>query len=252
MIVAEQLAKSFGSVQALRDVSFTAQDGRITGLLGANGAGKSTTLRIISTVIRADSGRVLIDNWDSANDSILARRQLGVLPHASGLYPNLSARENIRYFGAMHGLNPATIAERTQVWVARLEMEEIIDRRTKGFSHGQKLKVALARALIHAPRNVILDEPTSGLDIAATRALRDLIRGLRDQGCCVLFSSHIMQEVAALCDDIIIIANGRVVASGTPEQILAKTGATDLEEAFVHATGVSSDSVLSDPNEIAL
>jgi sodium transport system ATP-binding protein len=157
------------------------------------------------------------------------------------LYPNLTARENIRYFGAMHGLDNATIEQRIQVWTTQLEMQEIVDRRTKGFSHGQKLKVALARALIHAPRNVILDEPTSGLDIAATRALRDLIRGLRDQGCCVLFSSHVMQEVAALCDDIVIIAGGQVIASGTPSQILATTGASDLEEAFVRATGAPNN-----------
>jgi sodium transport system ATP-binding protein len=241
MIVVERLAKSFGAVQALRDVSFAAQDGRITGLLGANGAGKSTTLRIVSTVIRADRGRVLIDGMDTASDSLAGRRRLGVLPHASGLYPNLTARENIAYFGAMNGLDRSTIEQRTQVWTTQLEMQEIIDRRTKGLSHGQRLKVALTRALIHAPRNVILDEPTSGLDIAATRALRDLVRALREQGCCVLFSSHIMQEVAALCDDIIIIAHGHVVASGTPEQILAATGAGDLEEAFVRATGVPSD-----------
>jgi sodium transport system ATP-binding protein len=241
MITVDALTKAFDSVQALQGVSFTAQDGRITGLLGANGAGKSTTLRIVSTVIHADSGSVMVNGLDSASDTVAARRELGVLPHASGLYPNLTARENIRYFGAMHGLDRATIEQRIQTWTSQLEMEEIIDRRTKGFSHGQKLKVALTRALIHAPRNVILDEPTSGLDIAATRALRDLIRRLRDQGCCVLFSSHIMQEVAALCDDIVIIAQGKVIASGTPEQILAATGASDLEEAFVRATGASSD-----------
>jgi sodium transport system ATP-binding protein len=236
MITVEQLEKSFGTVQALQGVSFSAQDGRITGLLGANGAGKSTALRVISTVIRADEGRVFIDGMNAATNSLFARRQLGVLPHASGLYPNLTARENIRYFGAMHGLDREVIERRTEVWARQLDMLEIIDRPTKGFSHGQKLKVALARTLIHMPRNIILDEPTSGLDIAATRALRDLIRGLRDQGCCVLFSSHVMQEVAALCDDIVIIARGRVIASGTPEQILTITGAADLEEAFVRAT----------------
>jgi sodium transport system ATP-binding protein len=235
MIVVEQLAKRFGTVQALHDVSFTAQDGRITGLLGANGAGKSTTLRIVSTVLKADSGRVQVDDCDGA-DSLAARNRLGVLPHASGLYPKLTARENMRYFGALQGLSKQIIEQRIQEWTTRLEMEEIIDRRTEGFSHGQKLKVALTRALIHAPRNVILDEPTSGLDIGATRALRDLIRGLRDQGCCVLLSSHIMQEVSALCDDIVIIARGRVVTSGTPEQILSSTGASDLEEAFMHAS----------------
>ena len=241
MITVEQLEKSFGAVQALQGVSFTAQDGRITGLLGANGAGKSTALRIISTVIHADRGSVIIDGLNTATHSLVARRQLGVLPHASGLYPNLTARENIHYFGTMHGLDRETIEQRVELWTTQLEMQEIIDRRTKGFSHGQKLKVALARTLIHLPRNVILDEPTSGLDIAATRALRDLIRSLRDQGRCVLFSSHVMQEVAALCDDIVIIARGRVIASGTPEQILAITGAADLEEAFVRATGAPSE-----------
>jgi sodium transport system ATP-binding protein len=236
MIVVEQLAKRFGAVQALHDVSFTAQDGRITGLLGANGAGKSTTLRIVSTVIKADSGRVLVDDCNGAIDPLAARNRLGVLPHASGLYPKLSARENIRYFGALQGLSAQAVEQRIDEWTTRLEMQEIIDRRTGGFSHGQKLKVALTRALIHSPRNVILDEPTSGLDIGATRALRDLIRSLRDQGCCVLLSSHIMQEVSALCDDIVIIAHGRVVTSGSPEQILAHTGASDLEEAFMRAS----------------
>lgn len=236
MIVVERLNKRFGEVQALRGASFEAKDGRITGLLGANGAGKSTTLRIISTMLRADSGQVRVDSLDCARDPFGVRRSLGVLPHASGLYPNLTARENIRYFGALNGLDADTIDKRIDDWNARLDMSEIIDRRAKGFSHGQKLKVALARALIHAPRNVILDEPTSGLDVAATRALRDLIRGLREQGCCVLLSSHIMQEVSALCDDIVIIARGHVVTSGTPEQILVNTGASNLEEAFMRAS----------------
>jgi sodium transport system ATP-binding protein len=233
MIVVEQLVKHYGAVQALRGASFSAQDGRITGLLGANGAGKSTTLRIVSTMLRADSGHVRVDNIDGAQDPLAVRKCLGVLPHASGLYPNLTARENIRYFGALNGLDSDTIDKRIKDWNGRLDMSEIIDRRAKGFSHGQKLKVALARALIHAPRNVILDEPTSGLDVAATRALRDLIRGLREQGCCVLLSSHIMQEVSALCDDIVIIARGQVVTSGTPNDILANTGAANLEEAFM-------------------
>lgn len=236
MIVAHQLVKSFGAVQALRDVSFVAQNGRITALLGANGAGKSTTLRIVSAVLKADSGSVRVDDCDGAADPLSARNNLGVLPHASGLYPKLTARENIRYFAALRGLTRELIERRIDEWATRLEMGEIIDRRIEGFSHGQKLKVALARALIHAPRNVILDEPTSGLDIGATRALRDVIRGLRDQGCCVLLSSHIMQEVSALCDDIVIIANGRVVTSGSPEQILEYSGASDLEEAFMRVS----------------
>jgi len=234
MIVVERLTKRFDAVQALQDASFVAQDGQITGLLGANGAGKSTTLRIISSVLQADSGRVAIDGEHA--DPMTARSRLGVLPHASGLYPKLTARENIRYHAVLRGLSADLIEQRIGEWCARLEMAEIIDRRIEGFSHGQKLKVALTRALIHAPRNVILDEPTSGLDIGATRALRDLIRGLRDQGCCVLLSSHIMQEVSALCDDIVIIAHGRVVTSGSPQQILQHTGAADLEEAFMRAS----------------
>lgn len=235
MIVVDNLCKRFGDVRALDGTSFAARDGRITGLLGANGAGKSTTLRIIATMLRADAGHARVDDLDCARDPFGVRRRLGVLPHASGLYPNLTARENIRYFGALNGLDGQLIEQRIDDWNARLEMSEIIDRRAKGFSHGQKLKVALTRALIHAPRNVILDEPTSGLDVAATRALRDLIRGLREQGCCVLLSSHIMQEVSALCDDIVIIARGRVVTSGTPDDILEHTGASNLEEAFMRA-----------------
>ena len=233
MIAVEQLSKRFAAVQALHAVSFAAQDGRITGLLGANGAGKSTTLRIVSTVLKADSGRALVDGHDCASEPLTVRRLLGVLPHASGLYPQLTARENIRYYGRLHGLEDELVERRIAEWSARLEMDETLDRRTHGFSHGQKLKVALARALVHAPRNVILDEPTSGLDVGATRALREVIRGLKDSGCCVLFSSHIMQEVAALCDDIVIIARGTVVASGTPEEILAASGANNLEDAFV-------------------
>jgi len=237
MIVVEQLVKRFGSVHALHDVSFTASNGRITGLLGSNGAGKSTTLRIISTALRADHGKAHVDNVDCGREPMTVRRLLGVLPHASGIYPHLTARENIRYYGRLHQLSDETIDRRIEEWSNRLDMREIMDRRTQGFSHGQKLKVALTRSLIHAPGNVILDEPTSGLDVHATRALRDVIRGLKDAGCCILFSSHIMQEVTALCDDIVIIAHGRVVAGGSPEEILARTGAANLEDAFMRATG---------------
>jgi len=221
----------------LTNLGLRLEAGQIMGLVGPNGAGKSTTLRIISTLLRADGGQVEVDGTSSTNDPVAVRQRLGVLPHASGLYPNLTARENIRYFGRLQGLEDAAIEVRIDEWNRALDMREIMDRRTKGFSHGQKLKVALARALIHEPRNVILDEPTSGLDVGATRALRDLIRGLRGQGRCVLLSSHIMQEVSALCDDIVIIARGKVVTSGTPEQILANTGASNLEEAFMQASG---------------
>ena len=239
MIAVRNLSKQFGAVRAVRAVDFTAADSRITGLLGPNGAGKSTTLRIISTVLKPDSGTVMVDDSDVRVDSLGARMQLGVLPHASGLYPRLTAVENIRYYGELNGLEGPALSQRIAELVELLEMQEFADRPAKGFSQGQRIKVALARALVHRPRNLVLDEPTNGLDVMATRALRAIIRRLRDQGHCLLFSSHVMQEVAALCDDIIIIAHGRIVARGTPDQIRQHTGETDLEEAFVKAVGES-------------
>ncbi|MBL8271186.1 ATP-binding cassette domain-containing protein [Steroidobacter sp.] len=235
MIQVEGLKKRFGKVQALQDVSFSAGDGRITGLLGHNGAGKSTTLRVLSTVIRANEGRALIDGHDCALDPLQVRRSLGVLPHASGLYAHLSGRENIRYYGELHGLRGAELNRSIDELIERLALGAVAERRAKGYSQGERLKVGLARALIHKPQTIILDEPTNGLDVNAVRMLRELIRGLRESGRCVLFSSHVMQEVAALCDDIVIISHGRVIVRGTPAEILQATGAPDLEEAFVRA-----------------
>jgi sodium transport system ATP-binding protein len=237
MIAVCGISKHFGAVQALETVDFTAADGRITGLLGPNGAGKSTTLRIISTVLKPDSGRVTVDGINVSTDSVAARLQLGVLPHASGLYPRLTAIENIRYYGELNGLEGTDLKHRIAELVELLEMQEFATRPAKGYSQGQRIKVALARALVHRPKNVVLDEPTNGLDVMATRALRAIIRRVRDAGHCVLFSSHVMQEVAALCDGIIIIAHGRIVAHGTPDEIRQQTGETDLEEAFVKAVG---------------
>jgi sodium transport system ATP-binding protein len=233
MIVVENLSRRFGNVQALSEVSFEVRDGLITGLLGHNGAGKSTTLRILSTVIRADSGRASVDGFDCAKDSLAVRRSLGALPHGSGLYANLTGRENIRYYGRLCGLSGEVLERDIEELVDRLGLKNVIDRRAKGYSQGERLKVALARVLVHRPQTIILDEPTNGLDVNAVRMLRDLLRGLRAAGRCILFSSHVMQEVAALCDDIVIISGGRVVESGTPEQILEHTGTTDLEDAFV-------------------
>lgn len=243
MIEIRDISKHFGSVRAVQHVSFTAPNGKITGLLGPNGAGKSTTLRIISTVLRADAGTVMVDGTDVASAADAVRLKLGVLPHASGLYPRLTARENIRYFGALNGLPRAQLERRIDDLIGMLQMQEFADRPAKGFSQGQRIKVALARALVHEPNNIVLDEPTNGLDVMATRALRDIIRALRDQGRCVLFSSHVMQEVAALCDDIIIIAHGRIVARGSPDALRAQTGEQDLEEAFVKAVGESPEVV---------
>jgi sodium transport system ATP-binding protein len=224
-------------VEAVRDVSFAAADGRITGLLGPNGAGKSTTLRMLYTVLRPDSGAARIDGIDVLTDPLGARRSIGVLPHSAGIYPNLSARENIRFYGELHGLSPVVLEHRLEELVDQLGMSEFADRPARGFSQGQRIKVALARALVHSPRNVLLDEPTNGLDVMATRALRDLILGLKANGHCVLFSSHVMQEVAALCDEIVIIDHGRVICDGTPAGIQSRFGGNSLEEAFVRVLG---------------
>ena len=237
MIEVIDLKKSFGAVQAVQNVSFSAADGRITGLLGPNGAGKSTTLRIISTVLQPGAGTVKVDGVDVRTDGNGARMRLGVLPHQSGLYPRLTARENIRYYGELNGISGAALDVRVAALIELLEIGEFADRQAKGFSQGQRIKVALARAMVHGPRNLVLDEPTNGLDVMATRALRALIRKLRDAGHCVLFSSHVMQEVAALCDEIVIIAHGRIVAQGSPDGLRRQTGEADLEEAFVKLCG---------------
>lgn len=235
MIEIESLGKRFGAVEALKDVSFSAGDGRITGLLGPNGAGKSTCLRILYTVLKPDTGRALVDSTDVARDPVRARQQMGVLPHGAGLYPQLTARENIRYFGELHGLKRSELDARSAELVRSLELQDIADRKAKGFSQGERTKVALARALIHRPRHLLLDEPSNGLDVMATRSLRVTLSELRDAGCCVILSSHVMQEVAALCDDLVIVAHGRVVAQGTPDALKGGSPDQSLEDVFVEA-----------------
>jgi sodium transport system ATP-binding protein len=241
MIQVQNLHKTFktktGLVQAVRGVSFEARDGEITGLLGPNGAGKTTTLRMLYTLMSPDQGSVAVDGIDVAKDATAVRRRLGVLPDARGVYKRLTARENIAYFGELHGLDAATIAQRTATMSQALGMDDFLDRRTEGFSQGQRTKTAIARALVHDPKNVILDEPTNGLDVMTTRGLREFLHGLRAEGRCVIFSSHIMQEVAALCDRIVVIAAGEVKAIGTPDELRARAGQENLEDAFVHLIG---------------
>ena len=237
MIEALQLSKRFGAVTAVSDVSLRASDGRITGLLGPNGAGKSTTLRMLYTVLRPDSGDALIDGLSAVRTPREAARRMGVLAHGGGVYANLTARENILYFARLHGLARAEARRRAAELLALLEMGEFADRRAKGFSQGERIKTALARALVHRPRNVLLDEPTNGLDVMAVRTLRRLLGSLREEGHCVLFSSHVMQEVSALCDEVVVIAAGTVLAAGTPQAIRSGTGAATLEEAFVRLIG---------------
>jgi len=237
MIRAEFLRKSFGSVNAVQDVSFTATDGKVTALLGPNGAGKSTSLRILSTVLAADGGTAYVDDQEVGAAPMAVRKHIGVLPHAAGLYARLSARENIAYFGALHDIPKQQLTARINDLIELLDMHEFSERRVAGFSQGQRIKVALARALVHDPKHVLLDEPTNGLDVMATRALREIILKLKDEGRCVLFSSHVMQEVANLCDDVVIIGHGKVLFQGTLDELRAHANEPDLEEAFIQVIG---------------
>src|SRR6187397_816104 len=238
MIRVERLHKQFGQVVAVDDVSFEAPDGAVTGLLGPNGAGKTTTLRMLYGVMRPDEGRILVDDVDAVARPQDAQARLGVLPDGYGLYPRLTAREHIRYYAQLQGITGAQLNARMQELIDLLDMTAIADRRTEGFSHGERTKVAFARALVHDPRNILLDEPTNGLDVMSTRAVRDIVRRLRQNGRCVLFSSHVMQEVSALCDSIVVIAAGRVVAHGTPDELRHQTGSDNLEDAFVALAGL--------------
>ncbi|MEY2932841.1 MAG: hypothetical protein RL033_3590 [Pseudomonadota bacterium] len=237
MIVIEALAKRYGSVAAVQGVSFQALDGQVTGLLGPNGAGKTTTLRMLSSLVQPDAGRALIDGIDVQRDPYGALRRLGMLPDSRGLYPRLTAREHLWYFGGLQGLSPAAVEQRSRELAELLDMQELLDRRVAGFSQGERTKVAIARALVHGPRNVVLDEATNGLDVMSTRAMREVIRRLAAEGCCVLFSSHVMQEVSALCDQIVVFARGRVVSVGSPAELRARTGEDNLENAFVKIIG---------------
>ncbi|MHB1869747.1 MAG: ABC transporter ATP-binding protein [Steroidobacteraceae bacterium] len=243
MIEARGLIKRFGTVTAVGGVTLRAADGRITGLLGPNGAGKSTTLRMLYTVLAPDGGEAWIDGISILGEPLEARRHMGVLPHGAGLYPNLTARENIEYFGALQGLTRRVRRARTAELIRRLEMDAFADRPAKGFSQGQRVKTALARALVHEPRNVLLDEPTNGLDVMAVRTLRRILAELRSEGHCILFSSHVMQEVAALCDEVIVIAGGTVVVQGTPEELKVRAGTPSLEEAFVRLVGLEHEGI---------
>ena len=234
MIEVRALCKSFGSKRAVDDVSFVARDGEITGLLGPNGAGKTTTLRMLYTLMRPDSGTIHVDGRDTQLNSLAVRHSLGVLPDCRGLYKRLTARENIEYFAALQGLDPSAARARTTALIATLAMQDIAERRTEGFSQGERVKTAIARALVHGPGNVLLDEPTNGLDVMATRKLREFLRQLKAEGRCVLLSTHLMQEVAALCNRIVVIASGRVVAEGTADELRTLGKDSNLEEAFTN------------------
>lgn len=237
MIKVSSLSKSYGMISAARDVSFEAASGSVTALLGPNGAGKSTILRILSTIITPDAGSATIGGFDVATDSTDVRRHIGVLPHNTGLYERLTAIENIRYFGNLQQVERGELSNRIDELIQILDMKEFCNRRVSGFSQGQKMKVALARALVHDPQYILLDEPTNGLDVMATRALRTIIHDLKGAGKCILFSSHVMQEIANLCDHLVILGHGQLRFSGTIEGLEKTSGTTNLEDAFIMISG---------------
>ncbi len=237
MIRVESLCKDFGDLHAVKNVSFEASDGKVTALLGPNGAGKSTTLRLLATVLNPTSGTAYVGQHDIRTAPLAVRSTIGVLPHNAGIYERLTAKENIRYYGHLQGLDNAKVESRIDELIDLLEMQEFCDRRVGGFSQGQRIKVALARALVHDPKHVLLDEPTNGLDVMATRALREIILHLKREGRCILFSSHVMQEVSNLCDDVVIIGHGQVMFDGTLQGLRNKASEADLEDAFVKVIG---------------
>ena len=237
MIKVTNLYKSFGKVKAVNGISFEARDGEITGLLGPNGAGKTTTLRMLYSLLPPDSGEISIDGLNPEKDALAIKRTLGVVPDGRGLYTRMTARENIRYYGDLHGMPKSRIRTRIDELVETLDMADFIDRRTEGFSQGQRVKVAIARAMIHEPQTVLMDEPSNGLDVMSTRALRKYIIDLKQNGQSVVLSTHIMQEVAALCDRIVIIANGEIAANGTAQELLERSGCDSIEDAFVALIG---------------
>ncbi len=243
MITIQKLRKSFRTVKALDGIDFTARDGEITGLIGPNGAGKTTALRILYTVMRPDQGTARVDGFDTVKDRWEVQRRIGVLPDNRGLYPRLTAREHVHYFGRLHGMDGPALARRLDELTEVLDLADFIDRRARGFSKGQARKVALARAMVHEPQNLILDELTNGLDVGASRAVHDLLREWRGQGHCVLFCSHIMQEVAAISDRIVVMSLGRIVAQGTADELLRQTGETTLENMFLAVTGTGGPGV---------
>ncbi len=241
MISVQGLRKKFGSITALDGIDFEARDGEITGLIGPNGAGKTTALRILYTVMRADSGTATVDGFDTVSQRQEVQRRIGVMPDSRGLYPRLTAREHVRYFGKLHGMNGQALEKKIDELVSVLGITEFADRRAKGFSKGQNRKVGIARAVVHAPQNLLFDEPTNGLDVGSSRAVHKLLRDWRDQGRCVLFCSHIMQEVASISDRIVVFSLGRIAAVGTLDELYAETGESDLESMFLSITQRAGD-----------
>jgi sodium transport system ATP-binding protein len=233
VIEVNELRKCYGPIVAVDHVSFLAPDGMVTGLLGPNGAGKTTALRAVAGLLAVESGRVTIDGLDVRRHPIAARARLGVVPEAVGLYDQLTVREHLRYSAELNGVREPLLTSRVDHMLERHGLSPIAHRRAGELSLGQRRRVAVARALVHDPPNIVLDEPTSGLDVPSARQVRRFVRECAQAGCAVVFSSHVMPEVSATCDRIVILSRGSVVAAGTPTDILERTGRSTLEDAFV-------------------
>ncbi len=237
-IRARDLCKNFqdperGRIEAVSEVNLTCVPGEIYGLLGPNGAGKTTTLRMLSTILAPTSGSAEIDGVDVQKDPLEARRRIGFLSTSTGLYPRLTARETLQYFGKLHGLLGEQLDERVEQLIAAFDMSSFAEGRCESFSTGQKQKVSIARAVLHDPPVLILDEPTTGLDILASSAMIDFIEDRRSHGACILLSTHIMSEAERLCDRLGVIHGGRLLAEGTQAELLEKTGEAYLDAVFM-------------------
>lgn len=245
MIVVDELTKVFpdkkkGQIHAVSRLSFRAEPGRIYGLLGANGAGKTTTLRMLATLLKPTSGNAVVGGADLARDPAEVRRRIGFLSTATALYGRLTAREQVQYFGQLHGLPDSTLHTRIDALFDRLGIHDFATRRCDKLSTGQKQRVSIARTLVHDPAVMIFDEPTLGLDIFSARTILQFIRECRDAGKTVLFSTHVMAEVERLCDQVGIIHAGRLQAQGTVQELRERYSETDLEEVFIKAVGSSA------------
>ena len=231
----DRLEKTLGKNRVLRGVSLEANSGEIFGLLGPNGAGKTTTLRIICTLLAPDAGSVEVLGFDTRTAAEEVRRRVGVVTADIGVYPRLSARENIAYFAELSGVLDGELKRRVDAVIDRLDMASFAKQRAESLSSGQKQKVAIARAIVHDPEVLMFDEPTSNLDVLASREIREFMVESRDRGKCVIFSTHVLHDAERLCDRVTILHEGSVVATGSTAEV--RGAHRDLEDAFLELVG---------------
>jgi sodium transport system ATP-binding protein len=236
-VAVERLEKTLGKNRVLRGISFQAQPGEIFGLLGPNGAGKTTTLRLISTLLSPDSGTVAVLGFDTRKAPEQVRRRIGVVTADIGVYPRLSARENVTYFAQLSEVPNSDLKRRVDAVIDRLDIGSFANQRAESLSSGQKQKVAIARAIVHDPSVLMFDEPTSNLDVLASREVREFMVESKERGKCVIFSTHVLHDAERLCDRITILHEGQVVASGPTADV--RGGKPELEDAFLDLVGAN-------------